>query len=383
VHGTIESRFRVEWRPLTALAPQADAWRALAANALEPNVFYEPAFALAAQPVFGRDVGAGLVWSRGAQPRLLGFFPARIERRRYGVAPAVLVGWTHAYAPLGTPLVDRDAADAVVAAWLDHLASSPELPHLVLLPFLAEGPVAQKLVAAIAHRHGRCAAFASHQRAMLAPGANRAGYLERAIASKKRKQLRRLMRRLSDNGVVERDSVEEPSTIMHALGDFLLLEGAGWKGRAGTAALADLDTQHFLRTAVAALAAEGKVRIDRLSVDARPIAVVVTLRSGSTVWAWKIAYDEDFSRASPGVQLLHDLTQSLLDDETISRVDSCATSGHPMVEHIWRERLPLSDRLFWVGAGGSLPFSGACVLECCRRASISAVKSLRDRMRNK
>jgi hypothetical protein len=54
VHGTIDSVFRVEWRPLAGLGAIAAEWRALAARALEPNVFYEPAFALAAAPVFGR-----------------------------------------------------------------------------------------------------------------------------------------------------------------------------------------------------------------------------------------------------------------------------------------------------------------------------------------
>jgi hypothetical protein len=52
VHGTIESTLEVEWRPLAELASIAPEWRALAARALMPNVFYEPAFALAAQPVF-------------------------------------------------------------------------------------------------------------------------------------------------------------------------------------------------------------------------------------------------------------------------------------------------------------------------------------------
>ena len=123
----IESDFRVEWRPLADLTGIAAQWQSLAARALEPNVFYEPAFALAAAPVFGPDVGAGLVWSRVSPKRLLGFFPARIERRRYGIALPVLVGWTHPYGPLGTPLIDRDAGTAVLSAWLDHLASNTDL----------------------------------------------------------------------------------------------------------------------------------------------------------------------------------------------------------------------------------------------------------------
>ena len=63
--------------------------------------------ALAAAPVFGADAGAMLVWSTTG--RLLGLFPARIERGRGPLAR--MVGWTHPFAPLGTPLVDRDHAE--------------------------------------------------------------------------------------------------------------------------------------------------------------------------------------------------------------------------------------------------------------------------------
>ena len=74
--------FTAEWRWLSDLIPITDEWRDLARRALEPNVFYEPGFALAAAAEFGNDVGAVLVWS-GTRPRkLLGFFPARVSERR-------------------------------------------------------------------------------------------------------------------------------------------------------------------------------------------------------------------------------------------------------------------------------------------------------------
>src|SRR5580658_1810069 len=119
--------FATEWLELSQLQSIAEEWRELAARALVPNVFYEPAFALAAAPLFGRDAGAVLVWS-GTMPRkLLGFFPARIETRRYGLRLPVLVGWTHPFAPLVVPLVEREAAEPVIAAWLAHLAGSTTL----------------------------------------------------------------------------------------------------------------------------------------------------------------------------------------------------------------------------------------------------------------
>ena len=125
----------------------AEEWRALAARAIEPNVFYGPEFMLAAAPVFGADAGAVLV--RTTTGRLAGLFPARIERWR-AVSP-VLVGWTHPFAPLGTPLVDRDEPEAVIGAWLDHLGHDPAMPARLLLPLVPEhGAFAQALDAVMA-----------------------------------------------------------------------------------------------------------------------------------------------------------------------------------------------------------------------------------------
>ena len=113
---------------------------------------------------------AGLVWRRAMPRQLTGFFPVAIERRRYGLRLPVLVGWTHPYGPLGTPLLDRDCADAAVVAWLDHIAAEPALPKLMLMPYLpAEGAVAQAFDAALAHRDGSERALRAAPRALLAP----------------------------------------------------------------------------------------------------------------------------------------------------------------------------------------------------------------------
>ncbi len=384
MHGTIESTFRVEWRPLAELGAIAGEWRALAADALEPNVFYEPAFALAAAAVVGRDVGAGLVWLGGGEPRLAGFFPARIERRRYGIALPVLVGWTHPFAPFGAPLVDRELAEPVIAAWLDHVASDPHSPTLMLLPFFPmEGALAQALDKALSPRGGRSASFGQHRRALLLPTGDRARYLDDAVGHKKRKELRRQRKRLGDAGAVTSDRIGDPSAVGRALTDFFALEAAGWKGRAGTAARDDADIAQFMTAAVGALAGEGKAEISRLCMDENPIAAMVTLRSGASAWCWKIAYDETYARFSPGVQILLDVTQALLDNPAVARVDSCASAGHPMIDHVWRERLVLADRLTVVGPGHSLRFTLACALEAVRRTAIDAAKAMRDKVRGR
>jgi CelD/BcsL family acetyltransferase involved in cellulose biosynthesis len=366
---------RVEWRPLDALDPIVPAWRALAERALEPNVFYEPAFARAAAPVFGGGVSAGLVW---LHDKLIGFLPGRVTRR-YGIPPTVLTGWTHPYAPLGTPLLDRDDGAVALAAWLDHLARDASLPGLWLLPFLPDGPFARTLDAALAMRGGRSVAYGAHRRALLAPE-DRGAYLAHAVGAGKRKELRRQRRRLAEAGAVTADLATEPQAVAAALADFFALEAQGWKGRAGSAAAMHEPLRRFVAEAVAALAAEGKARIDRLRVGDAAAATIVTLRSGASAWTWKIAYDEAYARYSPGVQLMVDLTESLLADPTVARVDSCATADHPMIDHLWRERLVLSDRLITVRPAG-MEFALACRLEALRRFGLSTAKALRDRLR--
>jgi hypothetical protein len=370
-------RYHAEWRPLGSLADVVEPWNALAERALEPNVFYEPAVALAAAPTFGRDVGAILVWSDTRPRRLVGFFPARVERRRYGIPLPLLVGWTHPYAPFGAPLIDRDRAEGAIEAALDFVASDPGLPDVLLLPFApAAGPFATALAVAVFKREGRVAWFGQHGRALLTPPLERANYLGSVLPTKKHKELRRQARRLGEQGRLYAVSTSEPSRINDALDAFMALEVKGWKGRARTAAALNPDIGRFMRRAVRALAAAGQARVDRLMLGDRVIAAAILLRSGPSGWFWKITYDEELARASPGVQLALEVTESLLADPTVGRVDSCATPDHPMIDHLWRDRLMLADQLIAVGPQSGR-FMLACSLEGARRGVIDAAKWVR------
>ena len=373
------SSFAVEWRWFADLLTVADNWRELAARALEPNVFYEPAFALAAAAVFGRDAGAVLVWS-GTHPRkLLGFFPGRMTERRYGFKLPVLVGWTHPYGPLGTPLVEREAAEPVIAAWLAHLAGNPALPGLLLLPLLAvDGPFATTLGAILRRVQMPSADFGRHRRALLEPGEDRAHYLDHALSPHRLRELRRTVRRLADLGALLFTTTTEAAAVAAVVEDFLALEASGWKGEAGTAATCHDEVRGFLKTALPTLAAEGKVAIDRLLLDGRVIAAAITLRSGTAAWYWKTAYDETLSRYAPGMLLSAALTEQLAEDAALARTDSCAAASSTMLDPLWRERLPLCDRLIAVRPDAA--FGRGRRLETLRRVTIATAKTLRQRV---
>jgi CelD/BcsL family acetyltransferase involved in cellulose biosynthesis len=370
----------VEWRWFADLMPVVDEWRDLAGRALEPNVFYEPSFALAAAAVFGHDVGAVLVWSATQPRKLLGFFPARVTQRRYGLKLPVLVGWTHPYAPLGLPLVERDAAEPVITAWFAHLAGNSALPGLLLLPLMTEdGPFAAALGAVLRRARMPCADFARHRRALLAPGEDRSHYLDRALSLHRQKELRRTVRRLTEVGAVLFSAATEPAVLGKEIEDFFALEASGWKGEAGTAAARHVETRSFIKSVVASLGAEGKAAIHRIVLDGRAIAAAITLRSGDGAWYWKTAYDERFARYAPGMLLSAALTEELAEDAAVARTDSCAAPGTAVLDPMWRERLPLCDRL--IAVRPEAKFSRACRLETLRGAAVAAVKSIRGRWR--
>ncbi|HEY2526536.1 MAG TPA: GNAT family N-acetyltransferase [Xanthobacteraceae bacterium] len=367
----------VEWREASQLEAIANEWRELAARALEPNVFYEPAFALAAAGVFARGGGAMVVWSGSSPRQLLGVFPARIEPRRYGLNAPVLVGWTPPDGPLGTPLVEREAAEPVIAAWLAHISGNQTLPGVLLLPSItAEGPFATTLGAILRRAQMPAAAFSRHRRALLAPSGDPAVYVEQALGARKLNELRRMGRRLAELGAVLFTSATEPTAISACVDDFFAIEASGRRGKAGAIAASD-DIHRFIKTALTGLAAEGKVTINRLLLDARAIAVTIRLRSGDGVWLWKIAYDEGFARYSPGVLLTITVTEDIIENATMARADSCTAANQPLIDDIWRERLALCDILFAVRP--QAPFARMRQCETLRRGAIAAIRSVRGR----
>lgn len=352
------AQFIVEWRPLATLSTIIAEWNALVDNALEPNIFYEPAFALSAANIYGSKVGAVLVWSKASPQRLLGLFPVRLERADDRL---ILVGWRHSQIALGTPLIHRDFADGVVETVLDYVYRTPRLPKLLIFPFICElGSFVSVLDRVMLRRGDRAAMFDRHDRGQLSPGSERAIYLDRAIGSKKRKNLRRARRQLEENGRVVFVTATTKTAIPPALSDFFALEASGWKGRAKTAAAAHPEEQRIFETAVLGFAAEGKVRVDRLLLEDRPIAASITFRSGNDAWFWKTAYDENFAHASPGVQLMLEVTKVLLADLTITQADGCAQRDNPLINHIWRERLSIIHFVISTGPETNVDFALAC-----------------------
>jgi hypothetical protein len=278
---------------------------------------------------------------------------------------------------LSTPLVDRDAAQGVVAALVDSLPELPGAPRVALLPLIPEeGPVARLIAAHLGEKKRAPYRLDPHRRASLVPGQPDA---DEEVSSKRLKELRRLRRRLAQEGALTHETATDANAVDTALAGYLAVEASGWKGRSGTAATQNSATARFFASAVTALASEGKARVDRLKLNGRTIAATITLFSGNRGWFWKTTYDEAYARFSPGVQLALDLTGSLQVEGRLALVDSCAVADHPMIDHLWSGRLAIADWL--VPLGGRPAMAATIAVEHARRAVMAPLRALRSAAR--
>jgi Acetyltransferase (GNAT) domain len=316
-----------------------EAWADLVSRTSEPNVFLEPAFLL---PLIGHLRPRArprflLAWETPttSKSRLLGLTPLRLPKKGLSSFPLARA-LDHALTPVGTPLLDAErgveAFEAMVS-WLGGIR--PRLTGLVL----SKVPTAGVFWTSISVR-SRSSILDMHDRAVL-----HRDRLDAEFSSKKRKELARQRRRLSEIGRLECRSVTEIVDVEREADRFLALECGGWKGRRGTALAVDPSLADFVRRMMRDMAAERKCRVDSLLIDDRPIAMGVVLRSGAHAYFWKTAFDEAFAGLSPGVHLALELTHLQKRDDTLVSTDSCAIADHPMIDRIWPDRMQVADVL--------------------------------------
>ena len=300
-----ETGLHVSLLPLIDHPSQAE-WKDLAARALVPNIFYEAEYAVPAAVPFGPDIML-LTVTEGPSiySRMLGAWPVRISSRRWGIPLRVLVGWTHPFAALGVPLLDRDRAHDVLRVLLSASRLLPGIPTRIFLPNIPEdGPFAEVL-GSLEREHGlRSHRYNSHVRAKMLPK-SRKDYFESHLSARTRSKLRQQFRRIEKCGATTFETISEPSAVASAVEDYIALEGRGWKARAGTAITCSASEADFLRQATANLAATRRIKVHRLVLNGTTIASSLTYLSPSMAWYAKISFDRVSGEKFSGLATRH------------------------------------------------------------------------------
>ncbi len=330
--GDIDARFRA-------------AWRGLDDDLALPNPFFAEWFLGPALDCLDPDGEVRLCTVRRTDGELIALFPFEIGTRYARLPLRHVTVWQHSHAYDGTPLFRRDWAMAAFSAVLDWLDTRPFGARFLRLTQLPYDPAMVRIVGDTCALAGRAPREQMRiERAMLSQGHDHETLMAAAMPGKKRKELRRQERRFGELGAAR--FIDLPTTeqaMMQAAEDFIDLENAGWKATAahGEPLARSAAERAFFIEAMRRGAREGAVSCLALALDLEMTAMLFTLRSGRHLAAFKTSYDERHAMYSPGMRLLIEATRRTLDEPGTRRLDSCARPGHPVVDRLWPERLPV------------------------------------------
>ena len=333
-------------------------WRALAVNAADPNPFFEPEFLVpAAEFVRGAPDRLTVVERDGTW---LGALPLATRRLR-AVTKASEAGVSN-YGFLSTPLIGPTDAREVAAGLLEGVATATGSRSLLMQRVSASGPFYDALSALIDEGSVVVHERQDYERALLRKSENWQEHLGRHHLREQRRMRRRLAEQL-EGEVVVRDRAGDEEAVER----FLDIEVRGWKGSAGTAFASSAPEAEFFRRMCAAFHADGRLQLLDLGVGDRSVALKCNLRSGFGSFAFKIAFDEEFARWSPGLQLEHENTELFQSSDQVW-MDSCAQPDNSMINRLWPDRRALCTLVL-----GDPRLRGRA-----RSASLAVTRRLRD-----
>ena len=344
--------FPHSWRNLTfsvtvltdsaALTDYCAALDELARSSSEPNIFYEPWMLLPSLKAFGQERSFVFVLifcqQAGKPPLLCGFFPLEITERHRGIPVRTATLWTYLHYYWCPPLIREGCEHQSLQALFEWMRSEQSPCSLIEFGSMpAEGPMARALIDVVNELKLQRYVWELYTRALLRRAGDAETCIRRALPGRRLKELNRVRRRLAEKGTLTFEELTPEGNLTEWLEGFLALEARGWKGEAGTAlASAEGKRQFFLESARAAFA-RGQLMMMRLRLNGRAIAYKCNFLSGRGAFAFRIAYDEEYSNYSPGVHLELENVRCFHAMPGMEWMDSCADPDHFMVNHLWSD----------------------------------------------
>ena len=90
-----------------------------------------------------------------------------------------------------------------------------------------------------------------------------------------------------------------------------------------------------------------------LRAGEQPLAAKVNFRGGNGAFAFKIGFDERFSRFSPGIHLELGMIDHFHRDDSLQWLDSCAEGSNEMINRLWPDRRAIEIVSYTRGARGA------------------------------
>lgn len=325
-----------------ALIELRGAWEQLVESAIVPNIFYEPWMLLPAIEHLREDEDLrfllvhGPAASNGTRP-LWGLFPLQIQTRCLHLPLRTLALWQHRYCYLTAPLIERHHVDEVLDAFWRWFEKNPLGCRILDTNYLlADGPFHNAWADFLI---GRCTLVLNeYGRGFQTKADSYDSYIGNQLSRKRLHALNRSRRHLEELGSVVSREIENIGDVDLWVEQFLQLESSGWKGRQGTAMATTRQDALYFRELTFAAFAERRATLLSLELNGHPIAMKHILLAVDGSFDFKIAYDEGYSKYSPGLLLELDHLRMFHRSCRTAWIDTGASARHPLFDLVSNER---------------------------------------------
>lgn len=286
---------------------------------------------------------------------------------------------------IGDPLIDAQNSQAVLAVfgtWLDENKIyfifnniSTEQAHVNL-------PLASNLNELLWQ----------FERACIETDLKGDEYYKQNMRASRRKSLRKNRRRLDEMGKVELialDGVANQVSEADAtqwVENFLIIEGAGWKGDKGTSLASDPRTEKYFTNTVKTWFAEQRIMTFELKLDGQTIASALMQihKSDDQYQAFGIrtAYLEQYHVVAPGILIANYFYTYMMDHYNFVRIDACSVPKSQVANALMTQKFSYSGYAVAPHGGKLLPYviwleQKRLALRAALKAKIAAYKALK------
>jgi len=150
---------------------------------------------------------------------------------------------------------------------------------------------------------------------------------------------------------------------------FAAVEAASWKGDIATAIQCSPNLLDFYGELTRGLHRAGWLEWQFLDTDGHDIAANLCIRLRRSLFVWKLGYDAEYSRCSPGGMLLEHVVQRACEERTVDEID--LTTNQPWYDNWGMSWRPYNDlTAFWKGTiGGTSAYCAARLKDRLRRVA--------------
>lgn len=302
-------------------------WQSLATKAQVKNPFYEHWNLIPALKWMDVDEAIKIVTVHENE-KLIGLFPIQIKVQ--SIFFRLLSVWGHAHCFLTMPL-----------------ASKP-LDWNEVFSFLFK----QLNAHALFFRHHRLSFLDDKVKHYTVKYARAAMYkipsweeYEKALPGKKRKEYRRILKRINGLGNVE-FKTNVTQDLEKQMAAFIDLEGKGWKGEEGGALKNHKNEANYYYEMAKNSENKGNIIFDLCLMDGELLSISMAFFSNGHMFKIKTTFDEDFRSYSPSIATELNNIKNIYAMSSVIDIDSCTSSNNTFASNLFPEKKELS--MTWV-----------------------------------